>query len=150
MALDREHLEYPHRSYGMDHGRYDWSMLHRRQPVQWPDGKRLALWVNVGVQFFPLNQRGFPFAVPGGMTMPYPDLRHFSLRDYGNRVGIFRFLQAFDHCDIRPTFAVSAELAARAPYLLERICQRGEQHPQRLAEALVTEVFKTVNLGRRA
>ena len=28
--------------------------------------------------------------VPGGMTMPYPDLRHYSLRDYGNRVGIYR------------------------------------------------------------
>ena len=26
------------------------------------------------------------------MTMPYPDLRHFTLRDYGNRVGVYRVL----------------------------------------------------------
>ena len=127
MALDQEHLQYPHRSYGMDHDRYDWSLLSQRKPVKWPEGKRLALWVNVGLQFYPLNQQGKPFAVPGGMTMPYPDLRHFSLRDYGNRVGIYRFLQAFDRYGVVPTFAVNTELAERAPYLLQRILERGDE-----------------------
>ena len=42
MPLDPSYLEYPHRSYGMDHGRYDWSMLTDRKPVEWPGGKRLA------------------------------------------------------------------------------------------------------------
>ena len=119
MALDKEYLEYPHRSHGMDHERYDWSMLSERKAVAWPGDAKLALWINVGLQFFPLNQRGKPFAVPGGMTMPYPDLRHFSLRDYGNRVGIYRFLDAFDRFGIKPTFALNTELAERAPYLLE-------------------------------
>ena len=85
MTLDKEYLEYPHRSYGMDHGRYDWSMLSRRSRVAWPNGAKLALWINVGLQFFPLDQQGKPFPVPGGMTMPYPDLRHFSFwRDRGS------------------------------------------------------------------
>ncbi len=127
MALDDEHLKYPHRSYGMDHSRYEWSMLSERRPVQWPGGAKLALWINVALQFYPLDQKGKPFAVPGGMTMPYPDLRHFSLRDYGNRVGIYRFLQAFDQYEIAPSFAISAELAERAPYLLQRICERGDE-----------------------
>jgi peptidoglycan/xylan/chitin deacetylase (PgdA/CDA1 family) len=127
MALEKEHLEYPQRSYGMDHERYDWSMLSQRQPVSWPNGAKLAVWINVGLQFYPLNQQGKPFAVPGGMTMPYPDLRHFSLRDYGNRVGIYRFLQAFDRFGIKPTFAINSQLAERAPYLLERIVERGNE-----------------------
>ncbi len=127
MSLDREHLEYPLRRYGMDHERYDWSMLSERKAVQWPGGAKLALWINVSLQFFPLNQRGKPFAVPGGMTMPYPDLRHFSLRDYGNRVGIYRFLQAFDRYGIRPSFAINTELAERAPYLLQRLLERGDE-----------------------
>jgi len=127
MSLDKEHLEYPHRDYGMDHERYDWSMLSQRKPVAWPGGAKLALWVNVGMQFFPLNQQGKPFAVPGGMTMPYPDLRHFSLRDYGNRVGIFRFLKAFDRYGIKPTFAFNTELAQRVPHLLQRIVERGDE-----------------------
>ena len=127
MPLDPSYLEYPHRSYGMDHDRYDWSMLADRKPVQWPEGKTLALWVNVAVQYFPLNQAGKPFAPVGGMTTAYPDLRHYTLREYGNRVGIFRCLKAFDRYNVKPTFAVSARLAERAPYRLRRLVERGDE-----------------------
>lgn len=127
MTLDSTYFDYPHRSYGMDHDRYDWSMLTARKPVQWPGGKRLALWVNVSLQFFPLNQQGKPFAPVGGMTTAYPDLRHYTLREYGNRVGIFRFLQAFDRYGIKPTFAVQGRLAERYPYLLKRLADRGDE-----------------------
>ncbi|WP_372764877.1 polysaccharide deacetylase family protein [Litorivivens sp.] len=126
-SLDKSYLEYSERSYGMDHDRYDWSMLTERKPVQWPNGSKLALWVNVGLQFFPLNQQGKPFKVPGGMTMPYPDLRHYSLRDYGNRVGIYRFLKAFDRYGVTPTFAVNSRLAERTPYLMDVLKERGEE-----------------------
>lgn len=125
--LDNNYLQYPHRSYGMDHNRYEWSMLKDRPKVSWPEGKLLALWVNVGLQFFPLNQKGIPFKVPGGMTKPYPDLRHFSLRDYGNRVGIYRFFKAFDKFNIKPTFAVNSRLAERTPYLIAKIKERGDE-----------------------
>ena len=127
MPLDPSYLEYRHRSYGMDHDRYDWSMLVDRPPVEWPDGCRLALWVNVGLQYFPLNQEGKPFPPPGGLTTTYPDLRHYTLREYGNRVGIFRFLDAFDRYNIRATFAVNARLAERYPYLINRLTERGDE-----------------------
>jgi allantoinase len=127
MALDKEYLQYPHRHYGMDHDRYDWSMLSDRPKTVWPGGAKLALWVNVNLQFFPLDQKGKPFPAPGGMTMPYPDLRHFTLRDYGNRVGIYRFLKAFDAYGIKPSFAINTALAERAPYLLERIGARDDE-----------------------
>ena len=126
-ALDNNYLHYPHRAYGMDHSRYEWSMLRERPKVSWPEGKLLALWVNVGLQFFPLNQKGIPFKVPGGMTKPYPDLRHYSLRDYGNRVGIYRFFRAFDRYGIKPTFAVSTRLAERTPYLMGKIKERANE-----------------------
>lgn len=127
MALDKEHLQYPHRSYGMDHQRYDWQLLAQQPKVTWSNNKKLALWINVPLQFFPLNQKGKPFKVPGGMTMPYPDLRHFSLRDYGNRVGIYRLLKAFDKYQVTPTFAMNTELAQRTPYLLDVIKERGNE-----------------------
>ena len=59
------------------------------------------------------------------MTTSYPDLRHYTLREYGNRVGIFRFLKAFDRYGIQPTFAVSARLAERYPYLMQRLREQG-------------------------
>lgn len=127
MALDKEYLQYPSRHYGMDHDRYQWSQLSERPSVAWPGNAPLALWINVNLQFYPLDQQGKPFPVPGGMTMPYPDLRHFTLRDYGNRVGVFRFLKAFDRYGIKPTFAMNTELAKRTPYLLDRIVERGDE-----------------------
>ena len=122
--LPNDYLEYPHRGYGMDHNKYQWSMLSQRSKINWPNDKKLALWINVPIQFFPLNQSDDPFKVPGGMTMPYPDLRHFSLRDYGNRVGIYRLLDAFDKFNIQPSFAINSAMATRAPYLLEKINER--------------------------
>ena len=59
--------------------------------------------------------------------MPYPDLRHFSLRDYGNRVGIFRVLKVLDRYGVRPTVAMSAEVATRYPSLCQRIVDRGDE-----------------------
>ena len=127
MPLDKEYFEYPHRSYGMDHDFYDWSMLADRAPVIWPDDKKVALWVNVALQYFPLNQQGKPFAPVGGMTTAYPDLRHYTLREYGNRVGIFRVLKALDEYRVKPTFAVQTRLAERYPYLINKLLERGDE-----------------------
>ena len=127
MALTKEYLQYPHRSYGMDHQRYQWKMLAQQPVITWPNNKKLALWINVPLQFFPLDQKGIPFKVPGGMTMPYPDLRHYSLRDYGNRVGIYRLLKAFDQYNVTPTFAMNSELAKQTPYLLDVIKERNNE-----------------------
>jgi peptidoglycan/xylan/chitin deacetylase (PgdA/CDA1 family) len=127
MSLDPGYLDYPQRRYGMDHDLYDWSMLTDRQPVQWPDGKALALWVNVALQYFPLNQQGKPFPPPGGMSTSYPDLRHYTLRDYGNRVGVFRIFRALDHQGVKASVAMNGRLAERAPYLLQRVVERGHE-----------------------
>ncbi len=124
MSLPDAHLQYPLMRQGMDHDRYAWSMLTQRPRLKWPQNKPLAVWVNVCLQHFPLNPQGKPVKLPGSMSMPYPDLRHFSLRDYGNRVGIYRFLQAFDRFNIQPSFAINAALIERNPYLMDLLAER--------------------------
>lgn len=126
MVLAPEHLAYPQRRHGMDHERYAWSMLTDRPPVTWPGGKPLAVWVNVSLQHFPMNPSA-KLKLPGAMTMPHPDLRHFTLRDYGNRVGLYRFLDAFDRHGITPSFAINAELVQRYPVLMDAIRARGDE-----------------------
>ncbi len=111
----------------MDHDRYAWSMLETRAPVAWPEGRPLALWINVCLEHFPLDAKGEGFKAHGSMTMPYPDLRHYTLRDYGNRVGVFRVMQALAHHGLCASFAVSGELALRYPALLERVSRSGSE-----------------------
>jgi peptidoglycan/xylan/chitin deacetylase (PgdA/CDA1 family) len=125
MSLDPSALAYPMRRHGMDHDRYAWSMLSERSPIRWPDGRPLALWINISVEHFPLDATGEGVKAHGSMTMPYPDLRHYTLRDYGNRVGIYRVLKALSGRGLVASFAVNGELAIRYPALVRRLAVAG-------------------------
>lgn len=122
--ISDEYLKYPRRRYGMDHERYEWSILPRRENVKWPGGARVALWVTVALQWFPLDMKGQPFKPPGALQTAYPDLRHYTLRDYGNRVGIFRIMKALERHGIRASAAVNAAVAVRYPALLKEILSK--------------------------
>src|SRR4249920_2421822 len=122
--ISDDYLKYPKRRYGMDHDRYDWSILSKRKPIQWPGGARIALWVTVSLQWFPLDQQGKPFKPLGSLQTAYPDLRHYTLRDYGNRVGVFRVMKALEKHGIRASAAVNAAVAMRYPSLIERLKEK--------------------------
>jgi peptidoglycan/xylan/chitin deacetylase (PgdA/CDA1 family) len=124
MGLPESYFTYPHRGYGMDHDWYEWSMLPRRAAVEWPDGARIALWVTVALEFFPLDQPAEPFKAPGGMVTPYPDLRHYTLRDYGNRVGVFRVFKILDELGITPSVAFNSKVSERYPHLMAEVVRR--------------------------
>lgn len=123
--ISDDYLKYPRRRYGMDHDRYEWSMLHARGKVAWPDGARIALWVTPALQWFPLDQQGKPFKPLGSLQTAYPDLRHYTLRDYGNRVGIYRIMKALDKHGIKASVPVNAAVAARYPSLVRECVARG-------------------------
>lgn len=124
-SIPDNYLETPMRRYGMDHDRYDWSMLPQRTPVQWPGGARVALWIIPALQWFPLDMKGQPFKPPGAMQTAYPDLRHYTLRDYGNRVGIYRVMQTLEALGMKASVAVNAAVAARTPSLVKECVSLG-------------------------
>jgi allantoinase len=125
MTLSKEYLEYPRRRAGMDHDRYDYSRVSSRKPVEWPDGARIALWIVPALEFFPLNMGEKPFRPPGAMERPYPDYWNYTLRDYGNRVGVFRVFSALDARGLKASVAVNARVAERMPFLIDEINRRG-------------------------
>jgi peptidoglycan/xylan/chitin deacetylase (PgdA/CDA1 family) len=123
--ISDDYLKYPRRRYGMDHDRYEWSILPERPKVAWPGGARVALWVTVSLEWFPLDQKGQPFKPLGSLQTAYPDLRHYTLRDYGNRVGIHRVMKALDKYAIKASVAVNAAVGARYPSLVGECGARG-------------------------
>ncbi len=127
MTLPSDYLEYPRRRYDMDNDWYRWRS-HFAIPAQpWPNGARVALWLSTSLEFFPLNPTGKPFKAPGSMVTPYPDLRHYTTRDYGNRVGVYRMLRLFQDLGLRTSFAVNSAVASRYPQLLEDVCRGGHE-----------------------
>jgi allantoinase len=104
------------------------SMIVRRPPLEWPGGRRAAFSVVVCAEYYELQPPADAFVppnVPGGFgRAPYPDVRAFSQREYGNRVGIFRVMEALDKHRIRATAAADAVIATRYPYLIEQFQKR--------------------------
>ena len=127
MSLPDDYLDYPARRYGMDHDRYEWSDMFGRKPIQWPQGARIALSVVTHVQHFPLDMPSKPFKAPGALSMPYPDFRYFTNRDYGNRIGIYRILRLFGELGLTSSFAVNGILASRYPALLSAVVEAGHE-----------------------
>jgi allantoinase len=127
MTLDPDYLAYPRRRPGYDHDLYGWSNIHTRAPVAWPGGKALAIWPCIVAEFFPLTPSDKPFRAPGHMQTAFPDYRHYTARDYGNRVGIFRLLEAFEARGLHASVAMNVAVAERYPALLKAVLSGGHE-----------------------
>lgn len=127
MPLPDDYLKYPHRRRGFDNPNYAWNPADRRDGVTLKDGVKTIATIIIPVEFFPLNPPATPFKHPGAMKTPYPDLRHFTVRDYGNRVGIFRLMRELSRRGLKATFAVNTEIARRYPPLIDAIQRDGHE-----------------------
>jgi len=127
MPLTDDYVSYPRRRYGSDQDRYPWKPRAARAPVTWPGGRPVAALLVIPLEFHGLNPAVTPFKAPGAMVTPYPDLRHYTSRDYGNRVGVYRLLAALRAQNIRATFPINAVLLPTIRPLLDAIAADGHE-----------------------
>ena len=127
MTLDPGYLDYPNRRHGQDMDRHDWRLAKDRPRVELPNGWQVAVMPVVVCEHHPIDPKKAPFGHPHGMVTPFPDLRHYTSRDYGNRVGVFRILKAFRESGLTATFALSADLLERARPLVDAILNDGHE-----------------------
>ena len=95
------------------YGPFEYVPIHRRPKLQWPGGARVALWVNPNIEFFGLDD-----VMPGTVNerVPreharVPNVRNWSLRDYGNRVGVWRIMETLTRYGIRASAALNSEVS---------------------------------------
>src|SRR3546814_5097052 len=110
----------------MDHDLYPWSNLFGRPPIAWPGGAAVAGWPVISLEWFPITPSDTPFRAPGHMQTAYPDYRHYTAREYGTRVGLYRLLDAFERIGARISVACNSAIAERYPEL------RSEEHTSEL------------------
>ena len=123
--LPPDYLKYPDRSYGQDQDRYEWAF--KPSVISTTSDEKIAISIIIPIERFILNPAGTPFRAPGAMVTHYPDLRHYTSRDYGNRIGAFRLLKILRNLDIPATFAVSAKLLTEVKPLIDRIKLDGHE-----------------------
>ena len=70
----------------MDHGRYDYSPIATREPLQFPNGARIAIWIVPNIEHFAFDSPSTSIAdVTANLV---PDVLNYAWRDYGVRVGV--------------------------------------------------------------
>ncbi len=123
-ALPDDYLRYPNRRPGLDHDWFGRRTMTEAGPVRWPGGARLALWITIDLEHFPMDMPNQPFVPTGGMLRPYPSYWDYTQRDYGNRVGIHRVIRALDRPGLTASVAANSEALRRHPALVEAFVSR--------------------------
>ena len=106
------------------HGRYDYSNILKRPVYDWPNGKRLAVYVAMNIEVFSYGE-----GKGAAITPPEQSTSHsvYSWRDYGNRVGFWRLMEMFDALDIPLEHQINIEIYRHCPDVMERIRARGDE-----------------------
>ncbi|MBV9346806.1 MAG: polysaccharide deacetylase family protein [Pseudolabrys sp.] len=105
------------------HGRYPYSPINERPVYDWPDGRRLAIYIG-------LNLEWFSFGEGLGATLNpahegKPDVANYSWRDYGNRVGVFRMAELFEELHMPVSVLANATMYEHAPQAVA--CFKGRE-----------------------
>jgi len=98
------------------HGRYEHSAITRRPRFKWPGRSRLAVYFALGLEYYAFGEGMTENLVSG---MPHPDVLNTSWRDYGNRVGAWRLLQAFADFGLPLSILLNSAVCDHAPDLIE-------------------------------
>ena len=128
------------------HDRYDYAPITDRPDFNWPQGRRLAVYLGVNLEHFAFGQGLGAELAPGG---PQPDVLNYAWRDYGNRVGAWRLLQLLDSLDLPATVLANSAMYAYAPALMAAHRARGDEiagHGRTNSErqSLLSEAAETV------
>ena len=106
------------------HDRYDYVPLRGRADYAWPDGHRLAVYFALNLEHFSFGDGLGAELAPGG---PQPDVLNFAWRDYGNRVGAWYMLDAFDALGLPLAALVNSAMYDYAPALVAACRARGDE-----------------------
>ena len=107
---------------GADLGLYDYLPYRNRPKITWPGGARVALWIAPNIEFYELRPPTNPQRAPWGR--PDPDVIAYSQRDYGNRAGFRRMLDAMDAAGVRGSVSLNVAMCDHHPEIIAACVKR--------------------------
>jgi hypothetical protein len=112
--------------------RYPYVPITQRGRLQWPEGKRVALILTFNLETWDLTKdtdrpyyAGGPPILPDVLPGRVPDFPNYSWREYGQRVGIWRLIELFDHLGVRASCTANAVTFERRRAMTDSILERG-------------------------
>ena len=106
------------------HNRYDYVPLIDRKDYSWPGQKRLAFVITTNIECFAF---GAGMGHDPAKTGEPQTHRNYSWRDYGNRIGIWRFFDLFDELKLPVAHNVNSLVYDYAPQVMDAVRRRGDE-----------------------
>lgn len=99
------------------HQRFPWRSATESPVINWPEGKRMALYVAINLEHFAFGCQEGARISPAANRL---DILNYSWRDYGNRVGAWYLADLFDELTIPPGVISNTAILDYCPDLLLR------------------------------
>ena len=111
---------------------YPWSPMPSRQPLRFPNGKRLAVIVTVNCEYWdavkPYKEAyyaGGPPIIPDPLPGDVFDSPNFTWREYGQRVGVWRCFDAAAEAGVPLSITVNAKTLLERREVAEHAKKKG-------------------------
>ena len=111
---------------------YDFVPLPSRKPLNWPNHARLALIVTINVEYWDLlKDTEQPYYAGGPSIFPVPlpgnvaDFPNYTWREYGQRVGMWRMIDAFDEAGVPASITINTKAGLERRQIIDAVNSRG-------------------------
>jgi peptidoglycan/xylan/chitin deacetylase (PgdA/CDA1 family) len=101
---------------------YSYWPYRNRPKIRWKNGAKIAFWVAPNIEFYELDPPPNPMRKP--WARPHPDVRGYSMRDYGNRVGHYRMMEVMDKYGVRGSISLSVAMCQHHPEIIQACIER--------------------------
>ena len=106
--------------------RVAFSAIVDRPALRFPDGVRLVVWPIINLEEWDIERPMARQVLPAPTGVPLlPDVPNWSWHEYGMRVGVWRFLAAFDGIGARGTLSINAKVVESYPRVAAACKERG-------------------------
>lgn len=99
------------------------SPLPTREKLAWPGGARIAVWVCPNIEHYEFLPAAIRQRDPWP-RVPHPDILAYSLKDHGNREGVWRVMEVLDAHAIRATVSFNMAVGEMFPAILDAMLKR--------------------------
>lgn len=111
---------------------YDFVPFPKRQPLRWPDGKRLAIILTTNLEYWdPVRDTAEPY-YPGGPSIVGGNLAgnvydnpNYTWREYGQRIGVWRIFDVLDAEGVPSSCTMNGKMATERRPVIEAALERG-------------------------
>ena len=104
--------------------RYDDSFIFERKLFTWPGNKTLAVWIVPNVEVWRYDSPSGQAITPNDRGI-VPDVVNYAWREYGMRVGLWRFADVLDAAGVKATVALNAAVVEHHPKAVDEMKKRG-------------------------